>query len=127
VMLLPATADVVEGYLDYSLRAPEELTTISMLMTLPPAPVFPAELHGKTAFMVMVCYVGDIEDGQRALDPLRNLATPLAEQLGPMPYSALFQITAGGAARGASISRSGFFSGLDRDAIAARPTSTWWR
>jgi hypothetical protein len=34
-----------------------------------------------------------------------------------MPYPGLFKLTAGGAQRGASVSRSGFFSGLDRSAV----------
>jgi hypothetical protein len=35
-LMLPATAEALEGYLDYSLRAPEELTTITMMMAAPP-------------------------------------------------------------------------------------------
>jgi FAD/FMN-containing dehydrogenase len=115
-MLLPATSEAVEGYLDYSLRAPEELTTISMLMPAPPVPMIPAELHGKPVFMVLVCYAGDPEAGQRALRPLRQLG-PLGEHIAPMPYPALFNLTAGGAQRSATMTRSAFFADLDSSAV----------
>ncbi|HET6315524.1 MAG TPA: FAD-binding oxidoreductase [Chloroflexota bacterium] len=116
-MILPATSEVLAGYLDYSLRAPEELTTISMLTTLPPAPIFPPQLHGKTVLLSFVCYDGDAQSAARALQPLREVAAPLAEKLGPMPYAALFEMTAGGAQPGASIARSGFFNGINQAGI----------
>ena len=58
-MLLPATSEVLEGYLDYSAQAPEELTTISMLTIAPPAPFVPAEVVGKPVFLVLAVYDGD--------------------------------------------------------------------
>jgi hypothetical protein len=43
--------------------------------------------------LVLACYVGDPSEGQRALAPLRALATPIAEITGDMPYPALYDFT----------------------------------
>jgi FAD/FMN-containing dehydrogenase len=120
-LLLPATSDVLEGYLDYSPTAPEELTTISMLVNAPPAPFVPAELVGKPVFLVLAVHAGDdFEAGQRALGPLRGLGS-LAEYVAPMPYPAIYNFTAEGAHRGNSFGRSAFFDAgrFDRSAIEA--------
>jgi hypothetical protein len=85
---------VLRGYLDYAITAPDEMTTIANLMHAPPAPFVPAECVGQSVLMILVCWAGDIEEGQRALAPLRALAAPVAEAVGPMPYPALYQITA---------------------------------
>jgi len=114
-MLLPVTSEVLAEYFDFSQRAPEELTTISMLMPAPPAPNIPPHLHGKAVLMAFVCFDGDAAAGQQALKPLRKLA--LAEQLAPMPYPSLYQMTDNGAAPGSSIARSGFFSSINNAGI----------
>ena len=38
-------------------------------------------------------YVGDLEDGQRALEPLRTLGPAVVDLTGPMPYHAIFDFT----------------------------------
>src|SRR6185503_16368088 len=95
-IVLPVTPEVLRGYADYAPTAPDELTTIASVMPTPPLPIVPAEWHGKPAFIILVCYVGDPAEGQRAVAPLRALAEPIAELLVPMPYSALFDFTAAG-------------------------------
>ncbi len=98
VLMLPATREVLRGYLDYSVAAPDDLTTIANLMPAPPAPFVPPERVGETVLMVLVCWTGEIAAGQQALAPLRALAEPIAEAVGPMPYPALYEITAAQAA-----------------------------
>jgi len=115
-LMLPATPEVLEGYLDYSRRAPEELTTITMLMPAPPAPFVPAELVGKPVLIAFTVYAGDIEAGQRAVRPLRDLGA-LVDLLAPMPYHAIYNLTADAGHRAASHQRSGFFQEFDRAAI----------
>jgi FAD/FMN-containing dehydrogenase len=108
VLMLPATRAVLRGYLDYAASAPDDLTTIANLMHAPPAPFVPAERIGETVLMVLVCWTGDIAEGERALAPLRALATPVAEAIGPMPYPALYAITAPQAAPHAAAVRMMF-------------------
>jgi FAD/FMN-containing dehydrogenase len=118
-LVLPLTADVLLGTVDASLAAPEELTQISMLMRLPPAPFVPEHLVGTPAVMVMPVHAGDPAAGEAAMAPFRALATPLIDMVGPMPYAGMYQLTAGGAEPGPEIARSAFLSGLDRAAAEA--------
>src|SRR5690606_36124634 len=106
--VLPPTRGVPRGYADYALPAPDELPPIAILMPLPPLPSVPAEMQGQLAFMVLIAYAGDLTEGQRVVDPLRALATPIADLTGPMPYPALYEFTAMAAERHSARIRSGF-------------------
>jgi FAD/FMN-containing dehydrogenase len=41
-----------------------------------------------------VCWTGDAEEGERAIAPLRALATPILDRIGPMPYPDIYNFTA---------------------------------
>jgi FAD/FMN-containing dehydrogenase len=118
-LVLPLAADVLQGVVEASLEAPDELTQITMIMRLPPAPFVPEALVGTPVIMVMPVHAGDPEAGAAAMAPFRALATPLMDMVGPMPYAGMYQLTAGGAEPGPAITRSAFLSGLDRAAAEA--------
>jgi FAD/FMN-containing dehydrogenase len=90
ILFLPATPEVVAGFVAEAAVAPEELSTIANVMTAPPLPFLPAELHGKLVVMAMVAYAGEVEDGERAIAPLRALAEPLADMVRPMSYAEMY-------------------------------------
>ncbi len=90
MLLLPATSDVIAGFVDAAEAAPEELTTIANVMPLPPMPFVPEPFHGTLAVMALVCYAGDEAAGARALAPFRRLADPIADVIKPMRYPELF-------------------------------------
>ncbi|HEY7033825.1 MAG TPA: BBE domain-containing protein, partial [Thermomicrobiales bacterium] len=50
---------------------------------------FPAELHDKAVVVPVATYAGPAEEGERALRPLRELATPLLDLSATMPYAML--------------------------------------
>ena len=43
---------------------------------------------------ILVCWTGDIAAGERALAPLRALATPVADAVAPIPYPEIYRFTA---------------------------------
>src|SRR5918992_2291664 len=90
ILFLPATPEVVAGFVAEAAVAPEELSTIANVMTAPPLPFLPEELHGKLVVMAMVAYAGEVEDGERAIAPLRALAEPLADMVRPMSYAEMY-------------------------------------
>lgn len=90
MLLLPATPEVMAGFVDAAVAAPDELTTIAMVMKAPPMPLIPAEHHGKTVLLGLMGYAGPAADGEQALAPFRSLATPLADMVQPMPYTGMF-------------------------------------
>jgi FAD/FMN-containing dehydrogenase len=90
MLFLPATADVVAGFIALAEAAPEELSTIANVMPAPPMPFVPEELHGRMVVMALLCYAGDVEAGQRALAPFRALAPPIADMVRPMTYPEMY-------------------------------------
>jgi FAD/FMN-containing dehydrogenase len=71
--------EVLRTCLDLSEAAPDELSTIGALLTLP---------DGTQVVAVAICYCGHIADGTKAVQPLRALGAPLLDAIQPMPYTA---------------------------------------
>ena len=80
---------VLRAYGDVVADAPDELTTILTLRTVPPLPAYDAELHGRPVLNVAACWAGDLARGEEVLAPLRRLGTPLYDMLEPRPFLAL--------------------------------------
>src|SRR5215207_11522593 len=98
-LMLPASREVLRGYLDYAASAPDDLTTIANLLYAPPATHVPQERVGELVLSILVCWTGDIAAGERALAPLRALATPVADAVAPIPYPEIYRFTEHQAAR----------------------------
>ena len=90
MLFLPATPDVVAGFIAEAEAAPEELSTIANVLTAPPMPFLPAEVHGKLVILAMLVYAGDSESGERVIAPFRALATPIADMVKPMTYPEIY-------------------------------------
>ena len=90
MLFLPATPDVIASFVAEAEAAPEELSTIANVMTAPPLPFLPEEVHGQMLLMAFVAYAGDVEAGQRAIAPLRALAEPVADMVRPMSYAEMY-------------------------------------
>jgi hypothetical protein len=90
MMMLPATADVIESFIGLSEAAPEELTTIANVMPAPPMPMVPQEQVGKLVIFAMLCYAGTVEAGERAVAPFRKLATPIVDMVKPSRYPEIY-------------------------------------
>ncbi len=93
-LMLPASREVLRGYLDYVTSAPDDLTTLANLTYAPPAPHVPQEHVGKLVLWVIACWTGDRAAGEQALAPLRTLAEPVADTIAPIPYPDMYRITA---------------------------------
>lgn len=91
MLILPATPEVIAGFIAEAEAAPDELSVIANVMTAPPMPFLPEEVHGTPIILAMVVYAGDVEAADQVLAPIRGLATPLADMLGPMPYPEIYQ------------------------------------
>jgi FAD/FMN-containing dehydrogenase len=90
ILLLPATPEVIAGFVAEAEGAPEELSAIANVMPAPPLPFLPAEQHGRLVIMAMLVYAGDPGAGDRAAAPFRALATPLADMVRPMRYPEIY-------------------------------------
>ena len=90
LLILPATPELITGFVAQAEAAPDELSTIANVMLAPPLPFVPAELHGSPVLMAKMVHAGDVEAGRRAVAPFRALAEPVADLLRPMRYPELF-------------------------------------
>jgi hypothetical protein len=79
--------DVLPAWRDFMATAPEELSSNALFWTIPPVPDFPKETHGKRAIVLAAVYSGPIEEGERVVQPLRRLGTPLIDLSGPLPWT----------------------------------------
>ena len=90
MLVLPATADTVAGFIAAAEAAPEELSTVANVMNCPPLPFVPEEEHGKLVILAFLAWAGDPAAGEREIAPFRSLATPLADMVKPMPYPEIY-------------------------------------
>jgi FAD/FMN-containing dehydrogenase len=84
-----AAATVLHGWRDWTATAPDEASADCLFWSVPPAPAFPAELHHRRVVIAAGLYAGPVAHGARVLQPLRQLATPLLDGSGVMPYLAV--------------------------------------
>jgi FAD/FMN-containing dehydrogenase len=80
------SGDVLRFYRDWVADAPDDLMTIVVHRKAPPLPFVPEELHGKPVVMVIVCWIGDMEEGEKFIRPLREFGSPVADVCMPKPY-----------------------------------------
>ena len=82
-------ATVLPAWRDFMAAAPEELSSLAICWSIPPFPAFPPELHGTPIVAVAAAYCGSVEEGERVVQPLRELAQPLVDASGPWPWLGL--------------------------------------
>jgi hypothetical protein len=81
--------DVMRHFRDFMADAPRELGGGAALLTAPPAPFVPSELRGQPAVALIRAWCGELDAGERVLEPLRSFRTPAVDMVQPMPYVAL--------------------------------------
>jgi FAD/FMN-containing dehydrogenase len=90
MLVLPATADTLAGFLAASDAAPDELTAIAAVMMAPPMPFLPPAAHGRPILLTTLTFTGPVDAAGPVLAPFRALATPLADMVRPVRYPELF-------------------------------------
>ncbi|MFC4358946.1 FAD-binding oxidoreductase [Halobium salinum] len=78
---------VLRHWRDFVADLPDECTVWVNSMTAPPLPFIPDAYHGEKVLAVMPCYVGDLAEGERLLEPLRSFGDPIADVVGPHSYA----------------------------------------
>ncbi|HWF74594.1 MAG TPA: FAD-binding oxidoreductase [Solirubrobacteraceae bacterium] len=85
---------------EYMVDAPDDLGCAGAFVSAPPEPFVPEEMHFAPIFGLVVCWSGDIEEGEEVLAPIREVAQPVMDLVQPMPYTALQSMLDGGAPHG---------------------------
>jgi FAD/FMN-containing dehydrogenase len=82
---------VLAGWRDAVAGAPDELSTVGVIWTLPVVPELPEHLRGVPYVGVAGMWAGDPAEGERVTRPLRELATPLLDMSMTKPYTEMQQ------------------------------------
>jgi hypothetical protein len=77
---------VLEFYREWIADAPDELTTIVFFRRAPNLPFVPDNLVGRLVVGVASCFAGSIEDGARALAPLKAFGPPALDLCVPKRF-----------------------------------------
>jgi FAD/FMN-containing dehydrogenase len=82
-------ADILRGWREYVEAAPNEVTSVCVSLTFPADPEMPEAIHDRPVAVIGGVYAGDADEGMKALQPLRELGTPLVDLSQPMPFTAV--------------------------------------
>ena len=86
---LDRAGDVLRFFREFIVDAPEQLGGFPAFQIAPPLPFIPENRHGEPFVAIVACWAGPLDDGERAVQPFRDVAPIVAELVGPMPYPAL--------------------------------------
>ena len=77
---------ILRAWREYMETAPDEVSSQGALWSIPAAEGFPEELHDVPVVIPAAFYAGPAEEGERIMQPLRELGQPLLDLSGQMPY-----------------------------------------
>ena len=84
-----AAGDLLRLFRDWSSSAPDDVTAVVNLTSAPPLPVIPEEWHGKKVAAFIAVSTDPVEEADARVKPFREVAEPIADLLGPMPYQVM--------------------------------------
>jgi hypothetical protein len=67
--------EVLRLYREYTAQVPEELTVYASLLTTP---------DGLPAVAINICYCGTLDEGNRLVEPIRRLGSPMVDVIRPL-------------------------------------------
>ena len=81
--------ELLRLFREWSPGAPDDISGFVTLTTAPPLPVIPEEWHGQRVAAFIAVSAGPVEEGDALVREFRAIAEPVADLLGPMPYTAI--------------------------------------
>jgi len=84
-----AARDLLRAFRDWAAGAPDDITAVVNLTTAPPLAVIPEEWHGKKIAAFIAASAGPVDAGEVLVKTIRDVAEPIADVLGPMPYEGM--------------------------------------
>lgn len=77
---------IIKQFATFTQNAPDELSVWMVSRKAPPLSFLAEEVHGKEIVAFAICYVGNPEDGEKLIEPLRNFGTAYGEHIGVQPF-----------------------------------------
>ena len=111
---------VFDWYRNFIKDAPRNYGGFPLMQKAPPLPFIPEDRVLEPFAGVMNCWNGDEDEGQQIMASLRDVATPMAEHVGMMPFPAVNSLFDALVPRGLQhYWKAAFVTELTDDAIAA--------
>ena len=85
---MAAAAEIFPKWVAWTRTAPEEATSRALFWTFPDVDALPPELRGQDALILAALYSGSPDEGERVLQPLREMGAPLFDLSMALPYRA---------------------------------------
>ncbi|MBW3554094.1 MAG: FAD-binding oxidoreductase [Gemmatimonadetes bacterium] len=108
---LENAGEVLRFYREFTASLPDALTVAAGMLHAPDG-------SGAKLAAVLACHCGPVEEGQAAVQPIKEFGSPAMDAMGPIPYAALNSMLDAGFPKGAlNYWKSSFLSGLSDGAI----------
>ncbi len=72
---------------EYVRTLPDEMTVWMVVRHAPPLPFLPESVHGQMVVVVPFVYLGDREEGEKLIKPIREFGKPHGEAIGMNPWA----------------------------------------
>ncbi|MFD5084234.1 FAD-binding oxidoreductase [Kitasatospora sp. NPDC058406] len=82
-----STRAALHRYRTWAAEMPDEMSSSFFMLDWPDVDGVPAELRGRFALHLRLCYLGTPEEGERLIRPLREVAPTLLDTVTDMPYT----------------------------------------
>lgn len=90
-LLVHPIEDATEVMAEYDRVArslPDEAVCWGVARKAPPLPFVKESDHGRLVFIMAMTYVGDPAEGEKVMAPLQAIGNPIAQAVGPAPFTA---------------------------------------
>jgi len=78
---------VLSAWKDFMVTSPDEISSQALFWALPDSDDFPKEARGKHVIAISAMYAGDSKEGEKKLQELREIDTPVIDLSGQIPYT----------------------------------------
>ena len=86
-VMYPANRDIMHNFREYARNEPDEVAVLSFTGTVAEDENFPRNWWQKQFFAVAACYAGPPDEGERIMQPLRELGTQIVDFSGRMAFT----------------------------------------
>jgi FAD/FMN-containing dehydrogenase len=85
---LDAAEQLLRTYREWIIDAPRQIGAFPAFQIAPPLPFIPEHRHGDPLALLVTCFNGSDDEAEKLLGAFRDIADPVAEHVGRMPYAA---------------------------------------
>ncbi len=112
IFAAPAVEEVLHTFAAWAPTMPEEVTTSVALLRLPPSDDVPPPMRGVVSLALRFGFTGSPERGEALLAPMRRVATPVLDSVGPMSFADVDRIHMDPAGPLPAVTRGGLLHSL---------------